>query len=109
MTERDLHVQDHGDHVADQYKGDATSRRGYTLVDDNITVPCPKEDLPGYLQPTMPPCNAFSRSTPKDEVLPAKDIQVKSPEQHDRIVQMMLESNEELSRAIICHDSIVVG
>jgi len=97
------------DDVADQYESPATPYCRDRLIDDSITEPIPEEDLASYLEISMPPCGAFFRSLPEQEVFPAEAVEVEPTEGEDRIVKQMLKPDHKFAKAIVCHDTVMIG
>ena len=109
VAEGDLHVQGHGDGVADQDEDEAVAKGGDAAVEQAVAEPCPEEDVADDFEPSVPPGRALLWALAQQQVFPAESVEVEAAKGKDWVVQEVLVADEEVCGCVIGHDPFVVA
>ena len=74
MAERDLYMQRSCDHMADHDKGESSPSGGNGLVNHLVAKPVPEENVPGNLEPSVPPRRTLLWPLAYDKIFPAQAV-----------------------------------
>ena len=108
MRQRDLHMQRRSESMADEHEPKPTEVVWHGFIDDTVAVPSPKHHHASHLIVSMPPRRSLLWPFPAQKILQRQPVQVEASEQHNRVVRVMLNAHQDLSRCIVFHDPLVV-
>lgn len=109
VRQGDLHMQWHGDHVADHHIHESLPVGLETVVEHTVSEPVPEDYEATQLEVPVPGRNTPARSQSHDQVLQGQTVQVESAEKKDRVVEVMLIPHAELGESVVWQNTLVVG
>jgi hypothetical protein len=109
VGQRDLDVQDNGDNVRGEHKGNAVlprrERAPTQQVAEDVPVAAHECDLDG----ASPPRGAELLRAWRHEMQPAEEVEVEARERHDGVVPPLLVGNEQVARTVPDEAEVVEG
>ena len=100
MGQGDLHVEGHGDDMADKHESDAESPRGQGAPEKAVAEYEPVAKHEDNLRGTSPGGRAKVRGARGEKMDPGEKVEVESSNAHDRIVSVFLVGNEDVGCSI---------
>lgn len=92
-----------------QDEEDPTAPVGNGAVENAVAKPGPEERLAGNFKPAVPPSRTSLGSLVAEKVAKTQDIEVKPAKKQNRIVQVILESQQEIRCRVKVHYALIVS
>ena len=108
VRQRDLHVQRHGNHVADHHEAEPVPVGGKAVVQQAVAKPVPEKHQSANLEVAVPCCGALARPKSENQVLEGEEIEVEAAKQKHGVVEVVLVAHKELGKGVVRHVTVVV-
>ena len=109
VGEGDLHVQRHGDDVADEHEGDADGPGGEGAPEEAVAEEDPVGEHEGDFGRARPRRGAEVHGARGEQVQPGEEVEVEAGDAHDGVVGVFLVGYEEGRGRVPGEGEVVVG
>lgn len=109
VGQRELRVQRHGHHVADQDECEPVQVVRNRTVHDAVGIPVPEEGESAQLYVRVPPCRTLPGSLAEQDELEREAVKVEAPKHEEDVEGVVLNRDQDLCHSIVLEDAFVVG